>query len=91
MPTSICKICKELPVEKMVSFYTPLPKQKLKTFDDKRKRRKLTTTQKKIVEIKVESNLFGQPVMLSEQHNISLDKTLSYPLGPVPWALATAD
>ena len=29
--------------------------------------------------------------MLSEKHNISLDKTLSYPLGPIPWALATAD
>jgi len=29
--------------------------------------------------------------MLSEKHNISLDKTLSYPLGPIPWSLATAD
>ena len=77
-------------VEKTVSFYTPLPKQKLKTFDEKRDR-KLTTTQKKIVEIKAERNLFGQLVMLSEQHKISLDKTLGYPLRPVPLFLATAD
>ena len=85
------KFVKERLVDKTVSFYNPLPKQKLKTFDEKKKRQKLTTTQKKLVEIKAERNLFGQLVMLSEEHNICLDKTLSYPLGPVPWALATAD
>jgi hypothetical protein len=85
------KFVNERLVEKTISFYAPLRKQKLKTFDDKKKRKKLTTSQKKVVEIKAERNLFGQLVMLSEQHDISLDKTLSYPLGPVPWALATAD
>ena len=49
-----------------------------------RKKRTRLTTQKKIVEIKAERNLFGQLVMLSEKHSISLDKTLSYPLGPIP-------
>jgi hypothetical protein len=29
--------------------------------------------------------------MLSEENDIILEKTLTYPLGPVPWALATAD
>lgn len=52
---------------------------------------KKLTSQKKIVESKAERNIFGQLVMLCEQHDIRLDKTLSYSLGPVPWALATAD
>ena len=43
---SHAKFVKERLVEKTCSFYTPLPKQKLKTFDDKKKRKKLTTTQK---------------------------------------------
>lgn len=85
------KFVKERLVERTISFFTPLPKQKLKTFDEKTKRKKLTTTQNKIVEIKVERNLFGQLVMLSEQHDISLDKMLSFPLRPVPWTLSTAD
>ena len=35
--------------------------------------------------------LFGQLVMLSEKNNISLEKTLSCLLAPIPWALSTAD
>ena len=43
------------------------------------------------MEIKAERNIFGQLVLLSEDNNISIERALTYPLGPVPWALATAD
>ena len=41
--------------------------------------------------MRAERNVFGQLVLLSLKHNISMEKTLCYPLGPVPWSLATAD
>ena len=41
--------------------------------------------------IKAKRNIVGQLVLLSVQNDINLQVTLSYPLGPVPWSLATAD
>ena len=41
--------------------------------------------------MRAERNVFGQLVLLLHKHNISMEKTLCYPLGPVPWSLATAD
>ena len=35
--------------------------------------------------------MFGHLVMLSLEHDIDMKRVLSYPLGPVPRALATAD
>ena len=34
---------------------------------------------------------FGQLLVLSRKHNIDLNKVMTYPLNPVPWALATSD
>ena len=44
-----------------------------------------------MLQIKAERNIFGQLVVLSVEHNIDLQVTLSYLLGSVPYALATAD
>ena len=41
--------------------------------------------------MRAERNVFGQLVLLSLKHNISMEKTLCYPLGPVRWSLVTAD
>ena len=46
---------------------------------------------KKTVQIKAERNLLGRLLMISQQHDISLEKLFRYPLGPIPWSLATAD
>ena len=43
------------------------------------------------MQIKAERNVFGQLVLLSVENNINLEVTLSYPLGVVPFSLATAD
>ena len=44
-----------------------------------------------VTQLKAERNIFGQLVMLSVQNDIGLELTPSYLLGPVFWALATAD
>jgi hypothetical protein len=51
----------------------------------------VTTTNKKTKEIIAERNVFGQLVRLAGCNNLSLEKVLAYPLGPIPWSLATHD
>ncbi|XP_046542987.1 dopamine beta-hydroxylase-like [Haliotis rubra] len=45
----------------------------------------------RLIQMKVETNVFAQLVLLSEQHDTDVEKTSSFPLSPVPWALATDD
>ena len=78
-------------VNKMVSFHDPIKRMKLKTFASVGVVNKVKSTQNKVMQIKAERNIFGQLVLLSVEHNIDLHVTLSYPLGPVPFSLATAD
>ena len=53
--------------------------------------KKLTSSQNKMTQVRAERNVFGQLVLLSLEHDLDLQLTLSFPLGPVPWSLATAD
>ena len=72
-------------------FHNPIKRNKLKTFAKAEVKKTLKITQNRMTQIKPERNIFGQLVLLSVQNDIDLQVTLSYPLGPVPWALATAD
>ena len=45
----------------------------------------------KMSQIRTERNVFGQLVLLSLEHVTDIELTMSFPLGPVPWPLATAD
>jgi len=78
-------------VEKTVKFHDPMKKQRLQTFKSLAAKKTLTTTQNKSIQVKAERNLLGRLLMLSQEHNISLEKLFKYPLGPIPWSLATAD
>ena len=51
----------------------------------------LTTTQKKVVQVRAERNLLGQLLLWSNDHDLNFEKLFTYPLSPVPWSLATAD
>ena len=46
---------------------------------------------KKELKIIAQRNVYGQLLMTSQEHSIDLEKLFSYPLGPVPWSLATGD
>ena len=50
----------------------------------------MSTTQKKNVAIKAEHNMPGRLVFHAQENDINLEKLFEYPLGPIPWSLATA-
>ena len=78
-------------VEKSVLFHDPIKRTKLKTFATAAVVKKVTSSNNKMLQLKAERNIFGQLVVLAAQNDIDLELTLSFPLGPVPWSLATAD
>ena len=78
-------------VDKSVSFHAPVKKQNLKSFANQAKTSLVQGKARKNIEITAERNVFRQLVILALQHELSLEHALSYPLGPVPWALATSD
>ena len=78
-------------IDKTVSFHASVKKQNLKTFANQAKISLVQEKARKNIEITAERNVFGQLVILALQHELSLERVLSYPLGPVPWALATSD
>ena len=73
---------------KKVEFYAPLTKSK--TFSSVSKVVKVKTS-KHEVKVKVQRNLLGQLLVLSQEHEIDMEKVLKYPLSPVPWSLAASD
>ena len=78
-------------IDKTVSFHASVKKQNLKTFANQAKISLVQGKARKNIEITAERNVFGQLVILALQHELSLERVLSYPLGPVRWALATSD
>ena len=78
-------------VEEKTTFHSPVKKQNLKTFSTQAKSSMVCGKERRNIEITAERNVFGQLVILSLQHQVSLENVLSYPLGQIPWALATAD
>jgi hypothetical protein len=51
----------------------------------------VTSSTKKTKELVAERNVFGQLILLAMNHDLCMEKVMEYPLGPVPWSLATAD
>ena len=85
------KFLQDRMVNHNVVFHNAIKRNKLKTFAKAEAKKTLKRTQNRMTQIKAERNIFGQLVLLSLQNDIDLQVTLSYPLGPVPWLLATAD
>ena len=77
--------------ERTASFFDPFKKQRLRTFASLAKFVKLTGPETKSNQMRAERHVFGQLVLLSLKHNISMEKTLCYPLVSAPWSLATAN
>ena len=67
-----------------------MQKNKTKTFSSLKKVATLKRD-KNVIKIKAQRNLFGQLLVLSQEHNIDLQKVLQYPLTPTPWSLASSD
>ena len=42
----------------------------------------------KIIQLTAEKNIFGRIAMMIQHRNIDMKEIFTFPLGPVPWALA---
>lgn len=78
-------------IDKSESFHAPIKRNKKKTFAHLQSTVKVKTSKKNEVKITAQRNLFGQLLMLSQDNDLDIQKVMEYPLGPVPWALATPD
>jgi len=78
-------------IDNSVKFQDTMKKLRLKTFQSMALRKMMTSSQKKTVQVKAERNLLGRLLLLSQDNDISFDKLFQFPLGPIPWSLATAD
>ena len=74
-----------------VKFNDPMKKMKLKTFADLAKKSKVSKAAGKEVVIKADRAVFAQMIIIAENRKLKMSDVLCHPLGPLPWALATAD
>ena len=74
----------------VTSINASLKRQMLKTFANLAKSVKVTRPRKH-KQLTAQQNVFGQLILLSLKHEICMERVNSYPLGPVPWPLATSD
>jgi hypothetical protein len=78
-------------VNKTIKFHDTLKRLNLSTFKSMSVLKRMSTSHKKNFAIKAERNLLGRLVFLAQENDINLEKLFEYPLGPIPWSLATAD
>ena len=82
---------KERIIERTKSYNAPIKRNNLKTFATLVTSAKVTCKSRKTKQTTAARNVFGQLVLLALDHNIDMERVMRFPLGPVPWALATVD
>ncbi|XP_057314196.1 uncharacterized protein LOC130655456 [Hydractinia symbiolongicarpus] len=74
-----------------ISFYDRIKKNRLKTFKDVAVK-KVCKVKEKNITIAAERSVFAKLLIIAQnRNNISMKEVLSYPLSPIPWALALPD
>ncbi len=73
--------------EPTAEFFDPLKKTNLKTF---KHLKKVVNVQKKdkLIPLKMNQTLFARMALIAQFRKIDLKEVFSYPLGPLPWAIA---
>ena len=74
----------------LVKFYDPLEKQNLRTFGSMNKKEKRCKTGTQNLMLKADRTLFARMIIIAQPRDLEMKEVLSHPLGPLPWALATA-
>ena len=74
-----------------IKFHDTIQKAKLQTFTDLNKKVKVKSKTSKEIILKADRNLFAQMILIKENRKLQMREVLSHPLGPLPWALSTAD
>ena len=73
-----------------IGSYAPLPKSNLQTFGNLVKPRTVKSTATAVV-VKADRGVFARMVVIAQHRQMNMQEVLTYPLGPLPWYLATAD
>ena len=71
-------------------LYAPLPKSNLQTFGNLVKSRTVKSTATAVF-VNADRGLFARMVVIAHHRQMNMQGVLTYPLGPLPWSLATAD
>ena len=72
-----------------INFNEPLKKLKLGTFSSLLKKT-VKLKNGRVVQFTSQSDIFGKIALLQQSRDIDLPEVFCYPLGPVPWSLATS-
>ena len=71
-------------------FHDPMKTNMLKTFSNMCKKKEVKSSGRVTI-LKADRSLFGRIIVMAQGRNLQMDDILSHHLGPLPWALATAD
>ena len=71
-------------------FNDPVKLKKLKVFTSLSKK-KTVSTQRRTMILKAERSLFGRMIITRQSRKIEIMGKLQHSLGPMPWALSTAE
>ena len=75
--------------KRSMKFFDVLPRLKLKSFPALKQVN--VSTNEKQVALRADKNLFSMMALISQSRRLDMPSVLAHPLGPVPWALASAD
>ena len=73
--------------DESVPFFDPLPKLKLKSFKNLKAVTKVRSKDA-VIPIKLDRDVFARMALLGQFRKIDMRLVFTYPLGPLPWALA---
>ena len=73
-----------------IGFYEPLKKMKLGTSSTLLKKSVKVKANGKVVQFSTQSDIFGKIALIQQIRSLDLKEVFCYPLGPVPWSLATS-
>lgn len=71
-------------------FYNRIPLMKLKTMSSMKKQIRVAMQNRECVLV-AEHNLFSRMLFFASLRGLDMENVLSWPLGPIPWALANYD
>ena len=77
-------------VNQTTSFYDRLPKMKLHTLKSMTMKKKVKTMNG-IIQLRADKKLFAQLAVIAQTRSMDTCHIMSFPLGPVPWSLASPD
>ena len=76
-------------VDQTIDFYEAIKRLSFGTFSSLKKVK--VKTYNKVTHFSAQNDIFGKILLIQQNRKINLQEVLSYPLDPIPWALADAN